>query len=57
MPALGTCVLLEGRPLQCGSDWRATDDSHVELLGDACTAFTGGKPVTARFPCDAIIVY
>jgi len=50
-------VLLEGRPLQCGSEWRAADASHVELLGDACTAFKSGKPVTARFPCDAIIIY
>ena len=57
MPALGTCPPLEGRPLQYGSDGRAADDSHVELLGDACTAFKGSKLVTARFPCDAIILY
>ncbi|MBK8481502.1 MAG: hypothetical protein IPL40_10050 [Proteobacteria bacterium] len=50
-------VLLDGRPLKCGSDWRAADASQVELLGEACAAFKSGKAVSARFPCDAIIVY
>jgi len=49
-------VTLGGTPLVCGTDWRAVDATHIELLGTACdTALAGGGELIATFPCDVLI--
>ena len=53
-------VRLNGRPLFCDDPdgWRLVDESHIELLGDACTELQSGPGVTleATFPCDVVLI-
>jgi hypothetical protein len=51
-------VELDGEPLECdGADgWRLVDESHVELVGDACARFRDSAMVSAEFPCDVILI-
>jgi hypothetical protein len=62
-PALacdGSTVHMSGRaePLECGEDWRAVDQTHIEILGDTCTEFleSRGATIDARFPCHSILI-
>jgi hypothetical protein len=56
---LGT-VRLNGRDLPCDdpNGWRAIDETHIQLQGDACDELTadGGSTLTAEFPCDVVII-
>lgn len=56
----GSIVEMTGRsaPLECGTEWRAVDESHIEVLGDACTEFLSsrGATIDARFPCHTILI-
>ncbi len=58
-PALagGGVVILDGRELVYGSEWRLNDASTLEVLGAACDMLlTGGDhELKASFTCDAII--
>jgi len=51
-------VTLNGRPLPCDDPdgWRATDPTHLQLLGAACRELTDvpGSTLEARFPCEAL---
>ncbi len=43
-------------PLTCGTDWRAVDATHIELLGAACDRLQmTGDTLSATFPCGVII--
>jgi hypothetical protein len=43
--------------LQCGTEWRAVDESHIEVLGDACRRLqTMGEVLYGSFPCDVILI-
>jgi len=55
--ACGGEVRFEGGPaLACGTDWRAVDATHIDLLGAACERLQiGGYPPHITFPCDAIM--
>jgi hypothetical protein len=50
-------VLLDGQPLECGTDWRVLDPKTLELIGDACEVLQDGSPhsVEANFPCGVYI--
>lgn len=54
-------VVLNGRSLPCEDPdgWTAVDETHIELLGDACDELlsTPGATLRATFPCDAVHVY
>lgn len=51
-------VTMNGAALDCGSDqgWKAVDEKHIALTGDACTKFKADPLVSldARFPCDVV---
>jgi hypothetical protein len=51
-------VTMNGVALDCNSDqgWKATDEKHIVLQGNACTKFKSDPSVQleARFPCDVI---
>lgn len=51
-------VLLNGRLLECGVEWRATAPDQIELLGDACEEVRASSEafVDARFPCDVVLI-
>ncbi len=52
-------VTLDGTPLACDdpNGWSATDESHIRLMGDACTEFLdGGGILRANFPCGVILI-
>jgi hypothetical protein len=52
-------VTLDGTPLPCDDPdgWSATDDSHIRLMGDACSEFLdGGGILRASFPCEVILI-
>ena len=52
-------VRLNGEDLACDDPdgWRAIDENHIELLGDACETATGGDAtLTASFPCGTILI-
>lgn len=62
-PALacdGSQVTMSGRaePLECGADWRAIDESHIEIVGAACDAFLAARAATieATFPCHTLLI-
>lgn len=43
--------------LTCGTDWRAVDETHIELLGAACDRLqTSDDVLTATFPCGVILM-
>lgn len=52
-------VEITGRdtPLECGVEWRAVDETHLEILGAACDELRGrvGALVEAEFPCETLI--
>ncbi len=49
-------VRLGGDLLACGTDWRAVDSTHIELLGAACDRLQSSTdPLTATFPCGVVI--
>ena len=44
-------------PLMCGTDWRAVDETHIELLGAACDRLQmTGDVLSATFPCGVILL-
>jgi hypothetical protein len=50
-------VTLGADELACTSDWRANDETHIELLGAACERFRRSSEVLfATFPCGVIII-
>lgn len=53
-------VQLNGRTIPCDdpNGWRAVDENHIELQGDACTEAQtrSGATLTATFPCDVILI-
>ncbi len=56
----GACrgsVALGADTLMCGTDWRAVDATHIELLGAACSRFQHStEALMATFPCDVILI-
>lgn len=49
-------VTLGADTLSCGSDWRAIDATHIELLGTACNRLLHtSDELVATFPCDVFI--
>lgn len=50
-------VRLDGIALECGTDWKATSTSTIEILGTACDELKAGKELTATFPCGGIVLY
>ena len=49
-------VTLDGRELTFGTDWHLTDESTLELLGEACTTvMNGDHTVEAEFTCESIV--
>lgn len=43
-------------PLVCGDEWRAVDDTHIELLGAACDRLLGTDDAFhATFPCGVVV--
>lgn len=53
-------VNLNGRNLVCDdpNGWRVIDDTHIELVGNACTELQSGPGtrLDASFPCDVILI-
>jgi len=52
-------VSIDGTPLACDDPdgWSATDESHIELMGEACSRFLdGGGILRADFPCGVILI-
>lgn len=53
-------VELNGRALPCDDPdgWRAVDETHIELQGEACETLQSGPGATleATFPCDVILI-
>jgi hypothetical protein len=53
-------VELNGTPIPCDDPdgWRAVDESHIELLGEACETLQSGPGATldATFPCGVILI-
>ena len=42
--------------LECGTDWRAVDETHIELLGAACERLQmTDDTLRATFPCGVIL--
>lgn len=42
--------------LECGTEWRAVDATHIEILGAACDRLlSGSEEVSGEFPCGIII--
>lgn len=55
----GSIVEMTGRGvLECGTDWRALDETHIEILGEACQEFleSRGATIDAQFPCEVILI-
>lgn len=56
----GSNVVLGGTPLTCGdpNGWRVIDETHIELMGDACEQLQSGPDVRleASFACDVILI-
>ncbi|UJR86333.1 vWA domain-containing protein [Sandaracinus amylolyticus] len=55
----GSVVEMTGRgELECNTDWRAVDETHIEILGDACEEFltSRGATIDAQFPCNVILI-
>ncbi|MDH5673858.1 MAG: VWA domain-containing protein [Myxococcales bacterium] len=50
-------VALNGRPLGCGTDWRLSTPTTIELLGQACDDFMANPEsmVHAEFPCGVFV--
>jgi len=50
-------VLLDGVPIDCGTDWEVPEESTLELLGSACDTLQDGgdHSVVASFPCTVIM--
>jgi hypothetical protein len=49
-------VTLDGRELTFGTEWQLSDQSTLELLGEACAAvMAGDHTVEAEFTCGAIV--
>lgn len=49
-------VTLDGRELAYGTEWHLTDESTLELLGEACTSvMSGDHSVQAEFTCGSIV--
>ena len=53
-------VRLNGTTIPCDDPdgWRAIDETHIELQGEACETLQSGPGVTleATFPCDIILI-
>jgi len=53
-------VELNGSAIPCDdpNGWRAVDETHIELRGEACDTLQSGWGVTlnATFPCDVILI-
>lgn len=53
-------VRLNGTVIPCDDPdgWRAVDETHIELRGEACDTLQSGPGVTleATFPCDIILI-
>lgn len=51
-------VTMNGQPLMCNgeSGWKVLDETHIELMGTACTSFKSDPSVSleARFPCGVV---
>ena len=49
-------VTLDGRELAYGTEWHLSDESTLELLGEACTTLMqGDHTVEAEFTCGSIV--
>ncbi len=49
-------VTLDGRELAFGTEWHLSDESTLELLGEACTTvMNGDHTVQAEFTCGSIV--
>jgi hypothetical protein len=49
-------VTLGTDELECGTEWRAVDSTHIEVLGDACARLRRSTDVLfGTFPCGVII--
>ena len=49
-------VTLDGRELAYGTEWQLSDESTLELLGEACaTVMQGDHTVEAEFTCGSIV--
>lgn len=51
-------VTLDGVALPCNdpNGWKLIDESTIELQGAACDGVKSGKPLTATFPCETVVV-
>ncbi len=53
-------VELNDRTLVCDDPdgWRALDETHIEIMGEACDEVTSGDPfeLFATFPCDVAVI-
>ncbi|MEM9459318.1 MAG: vWA domain-containing protein [Myxococcota bacterium] len=49
-------VILDGTPLECGTDYEVPEPSTLVLLGEACEVLQDGgdHTVDARWPCDVV---
>lgn len=55
LACLGT-VTLGTDELECETEWRAVDSTHIEILGDACERLRGSTDaLVGTFPCDVIV--
>lgn len=49
-------VTLDGRELMYGTEWQLSDESTLELIGEACTTvMNGDHTVEAEFTCGSIV--
>lgn len=53
-------VRVNGTPVPCDdpNGWRPVDESHIELVGEACDRVSSlaGVTIDASFPCDVILI-
>ena len=51
-------VLLDGMPLECGTDWEVIDEDTLLILGEACDVLKDGDnhSVEATWPCDVVVI-
>jgi len=51
-------VLLDGMPLECGTDYELPDASTLRLLGEACATLQDGSQhtVDATWPCGSVYI-
>jgi hypothetical protein len=55
LACLGT-VALGADELECETEWRAVDATHIEILGAACDRLRGStEELTGTFPCNVIV--